>query len=150
MKRLTPNAELHGSRFTIMGGLLITIIVGFVTAMPSSAAAATFNVNSTVDSVDAAPGDGTCADSLGRCTLRAAIMESNASTSANTIKLPAGIYTLTIGPFDDDFNFLGAQDASGDLDILNNNLTILGAGSATTIIDGNGIDRVIDVNNFSA
>src|SRR5262249_47016717 len=37
-----------------------------------------FTVNSLADSVDANPGDGIAADSLGRTTLRAAIMEANA------------------------------------------------------------------------
>src|SRR6266850_5400046 len=149
MKRLTSNPELHTYRSTVLGGLLITAIMGLIMATPSTASAATFTVNSTVDSVDALPGDGICADSLLRCTLRAAIMEANASVGPNTINVPAGTYTLTIGPFDDDFNLLGAQQASGDLDILNNNLTIVGAGSAMTIIDGNGIDRVFDVNSSS-
>jgi CSLREA domain-containing protein len=38
-----------------------------------------FTVNSTVDSVDSSAGDGACADASGRCTLRAAIEEVNAS-----------------------------------------------------------------------
>ncbi len=37
----------------------------------------TFVVTSTADTVDASPGNGTCADSLGRCTLRAAMTEAN-------------------------------------------------------------------------
>jgi CSLREA domain-containing protein len=120
-------------------------------AVPQSAAAATFTVNSTVDSVDASPGNGTCADSLNRCTLRAAIMESNASGSGpNFIIVPAGTYNLTLGPADDEFNFDGAEDGFGDLDIFLNDLTITGAGAGATIIDAGEIDRVFDINNFSA
>ena len=37
----------------------------------------TFTVTYAGDTADASPGDGTCADSLGRCSLRAAIQESN-------------------------------------------------------------------------
>ncbi len=44
-----------------------------------------FVVNSTADTVDANNGDGICADSQGRCTLRAAITESNWDKGANTI-----------------------------------------------------------------
>lgn len=42
------------------------------------AAAATFTVDTTVNSSDASPGDGDCADSTGACSLRAAIGEANA------------------------------------------------------------------------
>lgn len=44
-----------------------------------------FTVNSTADTGDANNGDGVCADSQGRCTLRAAITESNWQNGANTI-----------------------------------------------------------------
>src|SRR5207249_11164225 len=80
--------------------------------------------------------------------------------------LPAGTYTLTIGPFDDEFNFGGDAEASGDLDIENvgagmTGVSIVGAGSGTTIIQmgtlspagsgtGAGIvkDRILEVNDF--
>lgn len=150
MIRRIPNVHLPSPRINFFGGFFLAAIVGLLLAAPQSAAAATFTVDSVVDSVDASPGNGTCADALNRCTLRAAIMESNASSGPNTINVPAGTYILTIGPFDDEFNFDGAQDSFGDLDILNNNLTIIGAGSAGTIINGGAIDRVFDVNNFTA
>jgi CSLREA domain-containing protein len=44
-----------------------------------------FVVNSALDTADARNGDGICADSQGRCTLRAAITESNWQKGANTI-----------------------------------------------------------------
>jgi len=100
-------------------------------AGPTSVAhAATITVNSTADAVDAAPGDGVCATAAKVCTLRAAVQEANALAGDDTISLPAGTYTLTIA---------GAETnaASGDLDVKGN-LTITGAGAATTIIDGNG------------
>jgi hypothetical protein len=74
-------------------------------------------------------------------------MEANASSGAHTITVPAGTYTLTRGPFDNEFNFNGADEGTGDLDIQNNDLTITGAGATSTIIDGGSIDRVFDVNN---
>ena len=73
----------------------------------------TLMVNSTLDDVDAAPGDGVCQTSTpGRCTLRAAVMEANANLGADTIVLqPATVYTLTIAGTTED------AAATGDLDL---------------------------------
>lgn len=98
--------------------------------------AANFAVDSTADAVDANPGDGVCDDGAGRCTLRAAIQETNSLPGADTITLPAGTYTLSIPGADED------AAATGDLDITDD-LTLTGAGRDTTIIDGGGLDRVI-------
>lgn len=69
-------------------------------------------VDSTIDSVDANPGDLQEVDSLGRRTLRAAIMEANATVGLNTITLGPGVYILTlVGNAED-------GSVSGDLDIL--------------------------------
>ena len=150
MKRSASDSAFRASTSSkVLRKLGLLMAVACLMALATSASAATFTVNSTVDSVDVNPGDGSCADSLGRCTLRAAIMEANASSSANTINVPAGTYTLTLGGADDEFNVDGAEQGTGDLDILNNDLTINGAGAGLTIIDGGGIDRVFDVNNFS-
>jgi hypothetical protein len=43
-----------------------------------SAPSSQFTAISVLDRVDAAPGNGICADSNGVCTLRAAVMEANA------------------------------------------------------------------------
>ncbi len=59
-----------------------------------------FVVNSANDSVDASPGDGVCADADGKCTLRAAIQETNAGTLENVVSfdLPQpAIINLTLG-----------------------------------------------------
>ena len=123
--------------------------------------AATFTVNTTNDTIDANAGNGICADSVGDCSLRAAIGETNqlatvVATRINTITLPAGIYTLTITGGSELLN------ASGDLNIRNSsNLTINGDNARTSIIqagtikstnatDGDGIDRVISVFNSGA
>ncbi len=106
----------------------------------SGAWGANFTVNSTADLPDANPADGVCAAADGSCTLRAAIMQANATTGADTITLPAGTYTLTRVGFDD-------NASAGDLDITES-LTINGAGSTLTIVDGNGIvtnDRVFHI-----
>jgi CSLREA domain-containing protein len=94
-----------------------------------------FTVTSTDDSVDATPGDGVCADVDGECTLRAAVMEANATEGPVTIGLPGG-QTSTL-------SLAGAGgDEVGDLDVLGD-VTIIGGAGA--IIDADGIDRAFDV-----
>jgi hypothetical protein len=97
-----------------------------------------FTVTSARDAVDRDPGDGACLDTFAECTLRAAIMESNALPGQQTVALPAGTYVLTIPGTDED------QAATGDLDIIDH-LVLAGAGAEETIIDGNGIDGVLQV-----
>jgi hypothetical protein len=113
--------------------------LGAVATTPPPASGALFTVNTTVDSVDVAPGDGVAEDSHGATSLRAAIMESNALAGADTIHLPAGVYTLDIaGPDVEDLA------ESGDLDVTGS-LRVVGAGAAASVVDGARIDRVFDV-----
>lgn len=122
-----------------------TVLAVFLLLMGGAnhAHAATFTVNSTADTVDAAPGDGACSDAGGNCTLRAAIREANALAGDDAITLPDGTYTLSLTGTNE------GVAAQGDLDI-NDNLTITGASAATTIIDANNIDRVIQVGTGAA
>ena len=109
------------------------------TLLATPLTAATFTVDSTFDAVDVNPGDGTCADSVGDCTLRAAIMEANALAGADSVVLPAGTYRLTIPGYDED------ASVTGDLDITAS-VTISGASAETTVIDGFGLkDRAFDI-----
>jgi len=91
----------------------------------------------------------TCDDAVPNdCSLRGAITAANAE-SGDTIRLPAGTYTLTIPStaFED-------ANANGDLDITAS-LTLIGDGAATAIIQACapvppattcvGIDRVLDI-----
>ena len=105
---------------------------------PAFLAAQVFTVDSTSDAIDSLPGDSTCATTSGDCTLRAAIMESNALGFGHAIILPAGTYTLSIAGDMEDLA------ATGDLDVIND-LIITGAGPSLSIIDGAEIDRVFDV-----
>ena len=109
----------------------------------------TFSVNSVSDTLDIIPGDGTCLDSFGQCSLRAAIMESNALSGADTVYLQRSTtYELAL--------VAGANDESfGDLDITDSlTLSIINPGTAAQsadelpVIDANGIGRVISVNSF--
>ena len=71
--------------------------------------------------------------------LREAIIAVNSdSASGYTITLGAGTFTLSIGGVNED------ASATGDLDITSD-ITIVGAGMLSTIIDANDIDRVFDV-----
>ena len=122
---------------------LLTGCVLLLTFLPSPAIAEEtliLTVNVPADGTDATPGDGICetAPDNSRCTLRAAVMETNARPGPDAIILPAGLYTLTLPGQQED----GA--ATGDLDIFDSPI-IQGAGSATTIIDGSGLDRVFDI-----
>jgi hypothetical protein len=105
-------------------------------ALAAAARAATFHVDRFDDTasatacMDAAPND---------CSLRGAIIAANAAPGADTIVLPAGTYGLAIK---------GAAEnmaATGDLDVTDD-LTLQGAGAATTIIDGSQLG---DINNPS-
>ncbi len=90
--------------------------------------------------------DGACdAD----CSLREAINEANDRAEPATIVIGSGVYSLTLKGEND-------SNASGDLDILKS-MTIMGAGSEKTIVDGSGLwneplneiekkgERVLDV-----
>jgi hypothetical protein len=107
-------------------------------AASASAQAATFTVDANDDTIDATPGDGICADAAGHCSLRAAVIETNALEGADTIEIPAGVYAFEIMGSDED----GA--ASGDLDIADD-LVLRGADSAATVIDAAAIDRVAEI-----
>lgn len=97
-----------------------------------NAHSATFVVNTTVDANDVAAGNGICEATagVGDCTLRAAISEANALVGADIITLPAGTYTTTIADTSENVN------ANGDLDITSD-ITINGAGAASTIVEAN-------------
>jgi CSLREA domain-containing protein len=127
-----------------VAAILLTVLVvpaaGPATAAPPPPATRTYVVNSTADSVDSDLGTVACADVHGRCTLRAAIMQANFHPGPDTIKVPAGTYTLTRKGVDD-------EDVLGDLDITDS-VTLKGAGSTKTIIDGKGTvtqDRVVQI-----
>ncbi len=99
-------------------------------------APAVFAVNTTLDTVAANLTTGK--DAMGHISLRSAIMAANARPGADTIMLPSGTFRLTIPGRSED------AGAKGDLDIKGD-LTIQGQGHIASIIDGNGLDRVLDI-----
>ena len=80
---------------SLCAALGATLRAGLV---PSAGAATTFVVNSTGDGPDANTADGICADDTGKCTLRAAIMQANATPGADTINFQIGTGPQTIAP----------------------------------------------------
>lgn len=102
------------------------------------AGAATFVVDTTVDAVDANPGDGLCLTAAGQCSLRAAVQQANAAAASDTITLPAGVYKLDVGSQGED------AAAGGDLDITSE-IVINGAGADKTIVDGMKRDRLFHI-----
>ncbi len=134
-----PRAILSKARrFCVVAFAAAALTVLLLSRNAVQASPSTFTVNSTADAVDISPGDGVCSTAAGECTLRAAIQETNALAGADTINVPSGTYTLSISGADED------AAVTGDLDIVGE-LTINGAAAAATIIDGGGMDRVLDV-----
>lgn len=120
-------------------------LVALALLLPAWAPASAIELQTTLlgDAVDAAPGDGVCdadpATPLDQCTLRAAVQEANALPGADTIKLRAARYTLSLtGPNEDDA-------ATGDLDITSE-ITIDGQSYQTSLLDGRRLkDRIFDL-----
>jgi hypothetical protein len=124
----------------------------FVAALiaPGAASAANFTVTNPGDAALASPSSQTCASSLsgGACTLRAAVQAADNVGGASTIKLAAGHYKLTTPPTAGGAGTDVHDPAHGDLDVLNGvTLTISGAGSGSSIIDANRIDRTFAVDD---
>jgi len=112
----------------VMTAVAITVV--FFTAY---APAADIYVNSTDDEHN-----GNC---IFECTLRDAILVSNANGEYDRIYVPAGHYNLTIP------NAGSHSGETGDLLIDSPEwVEIIGEGPGVTVVDGNGIDRVFRIN----
>ena len=98
-----------------MAGLLVALSAVALVGRAMETIAADFTVNSTVDAVDANPGDGACATLGGLCTLRAAVQETNARPGADTISVPPGTYVLAIPGAGEDVSVTGDLDITDDL-----------------------------------
>jgi CSLREA domain-containing protein len=122
-------------RSVLMLALVLALALG---AMPTSVVhAATITVTTTDDELN----------TDGDCSLREAIQAANtdaavdaciAGSGADTINIPAGTCVITLAGNQDSNNL------TGDLNIRSS-LTLQGAGQATTILNGNGLDRILHV-----
>lgn len=72
---------------------ILGVVAGCLTV--ANASAAEFNVNSTAQLADAAPGNGACSTAEGTCTLRAALEEANALIGPDVVNVPPGTYPVT-------------------------------------------------------
>lgn len=112
----------------------------------SVATGCSYQVDSFSDIPDANPGDYECDTGRGTCTLRAAIMESSANISPDTIFIPPGTYNLT----------LPADSGGGQLTI-DYGVKLQGSGADNTIINqtvNNSVihitdGSVVEINNLS-
>jgi uncharacterized repeat protein (TIGR01451 family)/CSLREA domain-containing protein len=100
--------------------MLLLFLLILAASLVSSAAAATFTVTKTADTAG-----GTCDSD---CSLREAIAAANAAPGPDTVIVPAGTYVLSLGML-----------------TISDDLTLIGAGETSTVIDGNGTDRVFHV-----
>ncbi|NKI34740.1 hypothetical protein HFP89_06135 [Wenzhouxiangella sp. XN79A] len=120
------------------------LAAGLLALMADAANALNFQVNTVQDLPEVNPGDGFCQPEgaiLGFCTLRAAIMEANASPGNHVITLPASNLQFILsrdGALSED----GAL--TGDLDI-HGHITIRSNGGQRPTVSGGFIDRVFDV-----
>lgn len=105
--------------------------------LPLPSLSASFTVDSLTDETDTSL-DGVCAAASG-CTLRAAIQEANALGGTTTITFGInGTITLAVATTNEDVA------ADGDLDITRN-VILQGNGVESTVIAGDGSDRIFHV-----
>jgi hypothetical protein len=91
--------------------------------------------NTNPNTADSLVGDGLCADSSGKCSLKAAIDEANSSVSIGSIiRVPAGVYKTTLNLSVGSTSFIG----------------IYGEDPVTTIIQDGGTNGLITTSSIFA
>src|SRR5262245_22560555 len=104
-----------------------------------------YSVTSTADIPDDSPGDGLCrAVGDATCTLRAAVMESNAHAGQDRIELPSGMYALTLSG-DDDSALVGDLDITDEVTIAGQSAVIVGSDLKDRILDVSPTGDLVDV-----
>ena len=104
--------------------LMVLITIGL-----SVEAQTTYTVDTFVDGADVNLADGTCDAGGGVCTFRAALQEAAATAGAVEVILPDGNYAWT----------------DGELVLNAGDITVLGGGARTTIVDAAGSSRFFDL-----
>lgn len=107
--------------------------------------AATFTVDVNSDEADNSPGDGSCNNGSGKCTLRAAIEESNATEGANTIKFGFSGTISLLGPLPTS-TVPVIIDASSPYMTLDG--TSIGSGDGLVLAGGDSVVRGLRIVNF--
>src|SRR3990172_1843247 len=132
---------MKNARFVVLAIVAALLgVLALLTAVawqPLPVAATTITVNTTADELNVD----------GDCSLREAIQAANTNSAfdacavgsgTDTITVPAGTYTLSLGGSSEDAN------GTGDLDILGD-VSISGPGAASTIVHQDSNDRVFDI-----
>ena len=122
--------------------------LGWLPSLASGPFDQTYTVNVGYDAVDTALGDGLCHDTLGKCPLRAAIMEANSQSnihagSSYTILIATNFVTQPLQLSLDGAN--EDQSASGDLDVSARLKIMPSAGVAEIAAQPNFHDRIFQV-----
>jgi CSLREA domain-containing protein len=141
--RITPDGRL--------GVLTASSGAQPLTVTPPTSTYRTYNVNTTADATPNSTSEQACVTNGSGCTLRAAIYLANedynttttGTSTIDTINVPAGTYTLSA-------NNGSTLDDQGSVNIhldLDASMNLVGAGSASTIINGNGSDKVFSVDS---
>jgi len=138
---------MHHSPIRFLTSVLAVLLVlsaSVVVSTPEVRAGTTITVTQMTDELNEA------SNNVGDCSLREAVVAANedravggcpAGNGADTIIVPARTYTFMLPDGSDPGGY------NGDLD-LTDSVTIRGAGTGKTIIDGNQLDRVSHVYRF--
>ena len=109
----------------------------------------TMNVNTTADATPNTTSENACINHAAGCTLRAAVAVANSDAATtgtsrvDTINIAAGTYAFSAT------NSGSTTNANGDVDYhlpITSSISFVGAGAATTIINGNNLDKVVSIN----
>jgi CSLREA domain-containing protein len=116
--------------------MFLCVVMAFVLVKPAGAGT-TINVNTIIDELNT---DGDCSlrEAIRAANLDTAVDACLAGSGADTILIPSGLYTLTLAGTDED------RARTGDLDITDD-LSLSGSTASDTVINGNGIDRVLQI-----
>jgi large repetitive protein len=127
-RRIRPRSIIGRS-----GLVLALLLLGQLVLLPGNASAASLTVNSTADVATNFGACGNTAQTTSSGSLREAVCAANnAGATSSTITVAAGTYHLTNGE-------LQMGKVSGS------NITLTGAGAASTIIDAGGLSRVFNL-----
>src|SRR5215510_5652735 len=129
-----PPRRRRSSAISIV--LLSILAIVATSQFLTTQAAAIFTVNSLGDTPDATPGNGTCADANGACTLRAALQEANSLSGDDTIN----------------FSVTGTINLTGALPTISSNVNINGPGSSQLTVrrDTGGDYRIFQTSGTSS
>ncbi len=146
-----PGAIRAAARLRRSGRALapVALILGDgAVALATPLPRATFTVDSNADTGDANPGDGTCDDGTGHCTLRAAIEEANAHSGADAIVFSSDFSISPATPLPD---ITEAVSIDGSYNLIRIFCQSLPAGSNGLVVHADDVTiRNLDVWNVPA